>query len=92
MEADFTQVACDLIELIERSCLYDQVGVWHTECSEWRRQDFATVLEVDAPGASKVAADDKLKLQNYGRPYSDAGRPSGKYYSFSKRVGEFCEF
>ncbi len=39
--------------------------------------------------AEAVAAADKLVLQNYGRPYDAAGKPSGTYYKYAKR--EFPE-
>ncbi|KNC75914.1 hypothetical protein SARC_11571, partial [Sphaeroforma arctica JP610] len=35
-----------------------------------------------------VVADDKKRLQNYGRPYDSNGNPSGTYYSYPKRLDE----
>lgn len=32
----------------------------------------------------ELVAEDKLALQNYGRPYDAAGRPTGSFYAFPK--------
>ncbi len=37
-----------------------------------------------AAAVSTVLAADKMALQNYGRPYSAEGRPTGTYYQFAK--------
>lgn len=35
---------------------------------------------------SKLHASDKLRLQNYGRPYTAEGNPTGTYYKFPKQA------
>eukprot|EP01134_Creolimax_fragrantissima_P004009 CFRG4009T1 len=40
------------------------------------------------PTCSDVVSKDKIVLQNYGRPYTDQGKPSGSYYSFAKQPHE----
>ena len=37
------------------------------------------------PTIKQVTGGDKLALQNYGRPYSDKGKPSGTYYQHAKK-------
>lgn len=43
----------------------------------------ATSSEADAD-INAIVNNDKLALQNYGRPYAD-GKPTGSYYSFPKK-------
>lgn len=43
----------------------------------------ATVEDIAA-----VAAADKAVLQNYGRPYTQDGKPTGSYYGFPKKPSE----
>ena len=38
----------------------------------------------EARDAKAVQAADKLALQNYGRPYSAAGKPTGTFYKYAK--------
>ena len=47
-------------------------------------------LQLRAAGRQAVAAD-KAVLQNFGRPYTAAGKPSGTYYKFARteRVPEW---
>jgi hypothetical protein len=70
--------------------------------SSWKSDDFDGIIvsgggEGDvfyadgrvADGDSKLLVErDKLKLQNYGRPYTSDGRPQGTYYSFPKAVAD----
>ena len=37
-------------------------------------------------GVSEMLAADKLALQNYGRPYNQAGQPTGTYYRYAKQA------
>ena len=37
-----------------------------------------------APSVNEMMAQDKLVLQSYGRPYDQAGRPTGTYYQYPK--------
>lgn len=37
----------------------------------------------------KVAADDKMILQNYGRPYDQNGKPTGTYYKYARESLDF---
>jgi len=56
--------------------------------ANWRPDDFElrilgdTVVGSERSKAEVVAAD-KLVLQGYGRPYSEAGKPTGTYYKYS---------
>lgn len=48
--------------------------------------DFAEAKEgTTCPTAQALQKQDKLCLQNYGRPYSKEGRPVGTYYKFAKK-------
>lgn len=42
------------------------------------------VTRGQAVDADQTAASDKVALQSYGRPYSDAGKPVGTYYAYAK--------
>jgi len=84
---------------IWRDC-YDKYAESHKLLSNWSPEDFDgifigdslyaikennTAVLVDGPADSKaIQAQDKLILQNYGRPYNDAGKPTGGYYSFAR--------
>ncbi|KAF4653358.1 hypothetical protein FOL46_009233 [Perkinsus olseni] len=47
--------------------------------------------EVPNKNAPAIQADDKLMLQNYGRPYSIMGAPTGTYYrSYKANCQSFC--
>uniref|UniRef100_A0A7S1M4Y5 HIT domain-containing protein n=1 Tax=Neobodo designis TaxID=312471 RepID=A0A7S1M4Y5_NEODS len=42
----------------------------------------------DAAQVNAMINEDKLALQNYGRPYDDAGKPTGTYYSFPRDAAD----
>jgi len=72
---------------------YKRYGESHRALSNWQREDFSYVFSggkayrgkdvVEGVDESKTQANDKLVLQNYGRPYD--GKPTGTYYKFAKR-------
>mmetsp|Transcript_12460 Transcript_12460/g.33009 ORF Transcript_12460/g.33009 Transcript_12460/m.33009 type:complete len:399 (-) Transcript_12460:105-1301(-) len=39
-----------------------------------------------------IQADDSKKLQNYGRPYDDSGKPTGTYYKYAKKPDQVVDF
>jgi hypothetical protein len=49
--------------------------------------DYNKKEDVENPDAQ--AAADKMVLQNYGRAYTDAGKPSGTYYKHAKASLDF---
>jgi len=74
---------------------YDGYGASHRALSNWALQDFNHVVVNDAlydvkgdqivPHEGSLTSKDlipvdKMVLQNYGRPYSEAGKPTGGYY------------
>ena len=46
--------------------------------------DISTMKVVNLD-VSEIGKKDKLTLQNYGRPYSEKGRPTGSYYTYFKK-------
>lgn len=48
---------------------------------DWSKND-------ETSAARDVAGKDKVVLQNYGRPYNDAGKPTGTYYKYAKANDE----
>ncbi|CAK0900562.1 unnamed protein product [Prorocentrum cordatum] len=48
-------------------------------------------MELDSDPQS-IQAEDAKKLQNYGRPYDDAGKPTGTYYKYAKEPGDVADF
>ena len=46
----------------------------------------STMVAEEGVDVSKLHASDKLGLQNYGRPYTAEGRPTGTYYKFPKQA------
>jgi hypothetical protein len=85
-------------DVIHAEC-YRRTGESHAKLANWRASDFeacsvgdrvhslkdGSVLPEDAKAA---AAADKLALQNYGRPYTAAGKPNGTFYRFPKTPNE----
>jgi len=73
---------------------YKRYGESHKALANWQREDFSYVFSggkayrgkdvVAGVDESKTQANDKLVLQNYGRPYD--GKPTGTYYKFAKRL------
>jgi hypothetical protein len=73
---------------------YKRYGESHRALANWQREDFSYVFSngkayrgrevVEGMDESKMQANDKLVLQNYGRPYD--GKPTGTYYKYAKRV------
>lgn len=43
----------------------------------------------EAVNVDAIAAADKMTLQNYGRPYDAAGKPTGTFYKYAKKHEEF---
>jgi len=73
---------------MHKSC-YAQVEKSHQLLANWRSEDFETVIDGDVVvGSDRSRADqvaaDKQVIQNYGRPYTSKGRPSGTYYKFAR--------
>lgn len=72
---------------------YKRYGESHKVLANWQREDFSHVFSngkayrgkdaVEGVDEAKTQANDKLVLQNYGRPYE--GKPTGTYYKFAKR-------
>lgn len=50
----------------------------------WFRANDLSAVD-DAPDLKTTRKEDKLALQNYGRPYTKEGRPTGSYYAFAKK-------
>jgi len=50
--------------------------------------DVLLVEDQNEKDVRKIIADDKLILQNYGRPYKDNKTPTGSYYKFAKKFEE----
>jgi len=48
-------------------------------------------MELDSD-PKNIQAEDAKKLQNYGRPYDDTGKPTGTYYKYAKMVDEVVDF
>jgi hypothetical protein len=55
----------------------------HSSSSDGERKEDVQPLSA-SDDAKIVANEDKLVLQNYGRPYSETGRPTGTYYKHAK--------
>lgn len=78
---------------------YAQVERSHTLLANWRSEDFELTLEGDGsiPGSTRtkteLIAADKGIIQNYGRPYTPDGKPSGTYYKYARteRVPEWLD-
>jgi len=82
-----------------KSC-YNRYGSSHRALATWDPADFnfATLNDgqkwfdaqnviqqtKDVPDYASLKKQDKLFLQNYGRPYKAANKPSGTYYKFAK--------
>jgi hypothetical protein len=61
---------------------YARYGASHAELANWSVDDFTGDLE----GVDKETnAADTLVLQNYGRPYTEAGKPQGTHYKHAKK-------
>jgi len=72
--------------------------------SPWAEKDFRCQIvngraynmdehRMDPDADAKVMqTEDAKKLQNYGRPYDDAGKPTGTYYKYAKKPGEVVDF
>jgi len=85
---------------IHREC-YIRYGNSHLELSNYNPGDFEGViignkfykfasdgnLEETQEDIKGIIEKDKNLLQNYGRPYQ-AGKPTGSYYKYAKKVGE----
>jgi hypothetical protein len=83
---------------IHREC-YQRYGLSHLELANYQKDDFEGViigskfyqfregnhLEETQEDIKVIIEKDKMVLQNYGRPYN-AGKPSGSYYKFAKKV------
>jgi len=82
---------------IWRDC-YTRYAESHKTLSNWSPDDFEGIIVADTfcsikenivipegPADLKTIQNlDKLVLQNYGRPYNEAGKPTGGYYEYSK--------
>ena len=83
---------------VHRAC-YARAGESHGLLANWQPGDFTAafldgkkvLLDGSVPPVLEEAGDimgrmrqDTLALQNYGRPYSDAGKPTGSFYKFVK--------
>lgn len=68
---------------------YASCGASHRALANWQPDDFALriqggqVLNSELDMSAVVAAD-KMVLQGYGRPYNQAGRPTGTYYKYRR--------
>lgn len=70
----------------------------------WREEDFELVFinnrAYSVPDLmpqpelqfSDMQKADKEALQNYGRPYTDSGKPSGTFYRYAKAPNEVADF
>jgi hypothetical protein len=63
----------------------------------WKKDDFGCIVAngevLGGDGDAKaIQAEDVKVLQNYGRPYNDAGKPSGTYYKFAKKPSEVASW
>jgi hypothetical protein len=80
---------------------FEAYGASHARLEQWSPEDFdAAIVDgrvvVERPsggavkgapvGVSEMLAADKLALQNYGRPYNQAGQPTGTYYRYAKQA------
>jgi len=87
---------------IHRDC-YQRYGASHLDLANYAKQDFEGVIignkyyQFGNDGSQLVETQEDIKgiieqdknmLQNYGRPYSNAGKPYGSYYKFAKKVEE----
>jgi hypothetical protein len=73
---------------------YKRYGESHRALANWQREDFSYIHSngkayrgrevVEGVDESKLQVNDKLVLQNYGRPYD--GKPTGTYYKYAKRA------
>eukprot|EP01087_Luapelamoeba_hula_P017373 TRINITY_DN5468_c0_g1_i1.p1 TRINITY_DN5468_c0_g1~~TRINITY_DN5468_c0_g1_i1.p1 ORF type:complete len:432 (-),score=77.22 TRINITY_DN5468_c0_g1_i1:169-1464(-) len=85
-------------DAIHSKC-YDRYGASHQLLSNYQKEDFeAIIIETgdtvfslsngallgNTDVAKKAQADDKTTLQNYGRPYTKEGKPTGTYYRHAK--------
>ena len=61
---------------------YVRYGKSHEVLANWSAEDFTG--ELDRLDKEANAAD-TLLLQNYGRPYTEAGKPQGTYYKYAKK-------
>jgi hypothetical protein len=77
---------------------YDTAGANYERYAIWREDQFERYVEEDATGTLPALPDgadlagavnkDKTTLQNYGRPYTSEGKPTGSYYAFPKAIDE----
>merc|ERR1712046_218684 len=69
----------------------------------WKEEDFKYVvvngktrslcgLEADSSDPKAIQAEDCQALQNYGRPYTAEGKPTGTYYGHPKLASEVSAF
>ncbi|KAL3932581.1 MAG: hypothetical protein SGPRY_000643 [Prymnesium sp.] len=75
-------------DAIHAAC-YKRVGASHSYLANWKPEDFEHVLEKGATQVAgmpkdQVVESDKVILQSYGRPYSEAGKPTGTFYKFTR--------
>jgi len=78
---------------------YENYAASHKRFANWNSEDFEhlvigdqlfslkgeTATLVEGPHDLKaIFNQDKTTLQNYGRPYNEAGKPTGGYYPFAK--------
>mmetsp|Transcript_10353 Transcript_10353/g.16611 ORF Transcript_10353/g.16611 Transcript_10353/m.16611 type:complete len:252 (-) Transcript_10353:198-953(-) len=76
---------------------YARYGMSHRALSNWNAKDFTRVIvngktvaksgdfKLLKENADDILKGDKLALQNYGRPYTEGGRPSGNFYKYAKK-------
>jgi hypothetical protein len=69
---------------------YANCGASHRALANWQPDDFALriqggkVIGAEQLDKCDVVAADKAVLQGYGRPYSQAGKPTGTYYKYRR--------
>jgi hypothetical protein len=68
---------------------YAGCGASHRALANWQPDDFELRIRegqvlCSELGKSEVAAADKAALQGYGRPYNQAGKPTGTYYKYRR--------
>eukprot|EP00472_Partenskyella_glossopodia_P004440 CAMPEP_0197517168 /NCGR_PEP_ID=MMETSP1318-20131121/2141_1 /TAXON_ID=552666 /ORGANISM="Partenskyella glossopodia, Strain RCC365" /LENGTH=380 /DNA_ID=CAMNT_0043066505 /DNA_START=54 /DNA_END=1196 /DNA_ORIENTATION=+ len=83
---------------------YQRYGEVHRALSNWKAGDFSRVivnggdkvlntedLKIVEEKTQDILKEDKVALQNYGRPYKN-GRPVGNYYKHAKKslLKKFC--
>eukprot|EP01128_Nolandella_sp_AFSM9_P012703 TRINITY_DN9533_c0_g1_i1.p1 TRINITY_DN9533_c0_g1~~TRINITY_DN9533_c0_g1_i1.p1 ORF type:complete len:399 (-),score=110.10 TRINITY_DN9533_c0_g1_i1:97-1260(-) len=81
------------------STAYERCNTSHRSLSNYALDDFEYVItaeaaytigeegkltKVEEADLNQIPKTDKVTLQNYGRPYTEAGRPQGSFYKHAK--------